>query len=110
LPQQRIHFFRTIDDIAWGAYNIPFNTNFPGIDAIMPKEGEMFQMTLQKYHGVSAAILEELKQRKVFGPNPRKIQLYFVVEPGTFLKMPVQIYHGTHKEALKKSRRKVHMG
>lgn len=72
LPQQRVQFFGSIDDIEWDAYNIPFNTNFPGIDAIMPKEGKMFQNDAAKVPWRLGTNSRGIKKKKSFRTEPTK--------------------------------------
>ncbi|CAG8831929.1 11678_t:CDS:2, partial [Gigaspora margarita] len=72
LPHQQFH---NIDEIVPGYYNIPENTNFESVDAIVPNRNgahHLYQMTTAETHGIKVNKLEN-------NLKDLPIHLYFVV-------------------------------
>ena len=83
-PLQRVEFtnLRQLPSIA-DAYAVPTQRTFPGIDALHPSSGRMFQCTVSTEHDIKAGIFDTLEQLDS-SINPA----LFVVVPtlGTFKK------------------------
>ena len=91
-PRLDLSFFKDNTDIKstcnqWAdSLWVPFQKNYEGIDALMPQQGVMLQMTRQSRHSISIKNVNELLKIGVF-PRPAmegSILLIFMVPKDTF--------------------------
>jgi hypothetical protein len=103
LPPQSSHHFKSLKDIKPEAYNIPLNPIFAGVDAILPSQGLLFQVTVSNQHPIKAKALELLKPCfKEYLEKPNSIiKLVFVTDSRQFPVFQHQSYHDSNGHVLK---------
>ena len=103
LPAQTKNHFTSIDEIDSNSYNIPLDSTFAGVDAILPSLGLLFQVTVSDQHPVKAVSLERLEScfqimsRRTSNP----VKFVFVTDNRQFPEYKFQSYYDTHGHTLK---------
>lgn len=89
-----------------GMINIPLKGNEAAVDALVPYDGYLFQITVSgRKHGVNRPGLQTLMDSGIFADfvkrharKNKNISLVFVVEAGRYDQFQRQDYHGSNKQ------------
>jgi len=103
LPAMAKHHFTNVNEIDPHAYNIPLDSTFASVDAILPSEGLLFQVTVSGQHPVKAVALDRLKPcfSAYIKKTKQPVKLVFVTDERRFPEYTLQRYHDTKGHKLK---------